>query len=58
MTTPTLSEIFITQWQNIRRSTYDYLDLLEPEQLALTLPFPESNCLRMLFSISFICGVV
>ena len=43
MTAQTLSEIFMTQWQNIRRLTYDYLDMLKPHQLALALPFPESQ---------------
>ena len=49
MTTPTLSEIFLTQWQNIRKLTYDYLAILTPEQLALTLPFPESKSLGYQF---------
>jgi hypothetical protein len=31
------------QWHNIRRLTYDYLEMLKPEQLTLTLPFPESK---------------
>jgi len=49
MTSPTLSDIFLTQWQNIRRLTYDYLAMLETEQLDLTLPFPESKSIGYQF---------
>jgi uncharacterized damage-inducible protein DinB len=45
----TLSEIFLKQWRNIRKLTYDYLDMLEPEHLSLTLPFPESKSLGYQF---------
>ena len=45
----TLSEIFLEQWRNIRKLTYDYLDMLEPEHLSLTLPFPESQALGYQF---------
>jgi uncharacterized damage-inducible protein DinB len=39
----------LAQWQNIRRLTYDYLEMLEPDQLVLTLPFPESKSIGYQF---------
>lgn len=48
-TTPTLTHILLTQWQEIRRLTYAYLALLEREQLALTLPFPASQSIGYQF---------
>jgi hypothetical protein len=44
-----LSEILLTQWRNIRRLTYDYLDLLDATDLSVTLPFPESQTLGYQF---------
>jgi len=44
-----LSDVLLTQWQQIRRLTYDYLDGLEPSHLALTLPFPKSQSLGYQF---------
>lgn len=38
-----LSDILSNQWRELRQLTYDYIDMLEPEQLSLTLPFPEST---------------
>jgi hypothetical protein len=38
-----LSSILWAQWQAIRQLTYDYLDVLEPAQLSLRLPFAESK---------------
>ena len=40
---PALSDIFWQQWQGIRQLTYDYLDSLNADQLALTLPFPTAR---------------
>jgi hypothetical protein len=40
---PSLSDIFWQQWQDIRQLTYDYLDSLDADQLALTLPFPTAR---------------
>jgi len=45
----TLSTILLAQWQEIRQLTYDYLDILQPAQLKLTLPFPESQALGYQF---------
>jgi hypothetical protein len=44
-----LSTILLNEWRNIRRLTYDYLDLLDAAQLELTLPFPESKSLGYQF---------
>ena len=44
-----LSQIFLQQWQEVRQLSYDYLDSLKPEDLALTLPFPESQSLKYQF---------
>jgi hypothetical protein len=44
-----LSDILATEWQKIRRLTYDYLDMLDTPQLELTLPFPESKSLGYQF---------
>jgi hypothetical protein len=44
-----LAHIFLAQWNDIRDMTYDYLDMLEPAHLALTLPFPESRNLGYQF---------
>jgi hypothetical protein len=40
-----LSRIFFQQWKGIRALTYDYLAVLSPSDLELTLPFPESGSL-------------
>lgn len=45
----TLSKILSSQWQEIRRLTYDYLDILEPANLSLVLPFPASQALGYQF---------
>lgn len=44
-----LSQIYHVQWQNLRNLTYDYLDMLEVDQLNLALPFPESRPIRHQF---------
>ena len=44
-----LSEIYMPTWLHTRQMTYDYLDVLDNEQLALTLPFPESQALYYQF---------
>lgn len=44
-----LAEIYLHQWLQIRQATYDYLDILQPSDLALTLPFPESQSLNYQF---------
>jgi hypothetical protein len=44
-----MNEILMSEWQTIRRLTYDYLDLLSAAQLELTLPFPESKSLGYQF---------
>ena len=49
MTTPSLAELFLIRWQNNRRLTYDYLEMLDTKHLALTLPFPESKSLSYQF---------
>jgi hypothetical protein len=38
-----LSDILMAQWREIRTLTYDYLDMLSPDQLDLRLPFAESQ---------------
>jgi len=48
-TSKSLADILLTQWLGIRAMTYDYLDMLEPVHLALTLPFPESRSLGYQF---------
>lgn len=35
----------INHWKDLRGRTYDLLDVLQPEDLAKTLPFPESATL-------------
>jgi len=45
----TLEQIYVQSWQHTRGMTYDYLDMLSQEQLALTLPFPESQPLSYQF---------
>ncbi len=40
-----LSRVYLEQWQGIRQLTCDYLDELKPSDLALKLPFPESQSL-------------
>ena len=47
--TSTLTSALLHEWQNIRRLTYDYLDILEPAHLDLRLPFPESQPLGYQF---------
>ncbi|MBX3013584.1 MAG: DinB family protein [Caldilineaceae bacterium] len=46
---PAVTEILAAQWQEIRQLTYAYLDALQPEQLALRLPFPTSQSLGYQF---------
>jgi hypothetical protein len=40
-----LSRVYLQQWQGIRALSYDYLAGLKPSDLALRLPFPESQSL-------------
>jgi hypothetical protein len=40
-----LASILLEQWRSIRGMTYDYLAVLQPSDLALRLPFPESQAL-------------
>lgn len=40
-----LAGILLEQWRDIREMTYDYLAVLQPSDLALRLPFPESQAL-------------
>ncbi|MFN8492399.1 MAG: hypothetical protein U0350_32660 [Caldilineaceae bacterium] len=50
MITPnSLSTILMAQWREIRKLTYDYLDMLSPAQLALRLPFAESQPIEYQF---------
>jgi len=44
-----LSTILMNQWREIRKLTYDYLDMLSPEQLGLRLPFAESQPIEYQF---------
>ena len=44
-----LNHMLLTQWQQIRRLTYDYLISLDPAHLELRLPFPESQALGYQF---------
>jgi hypothetical protein len=44
-----LNQILRRQWQEIRHLTYDYLDILDPAHLSLTLPFPASQTLGYQF---------
>ena len=44
-----LSSILPEQWREIRRLTYDYLDVLSMSDLDLRLPFPESQTLGYQF---------
>jgi hypothetical protein len=44
-----LHEVLLAQWRGLRRLTYDYLDMLEPSQLALKLPFATSQTLGYQF---------
>lgn len=44
-----LTDIYLRQWSGIRQMTYDYLDMLQPSDLARTLPFPESQSLAYQF---------
>ncbi len=48
-----LAEVYLRQWLGIRQMTYAYLDILQPSNLALKLPFPESQSL----SYQFFCMV-
>ena len=44
-----LHEILLAQWGDIRQLTYAYLDMLEPSQLDLALPFSESKTIGYQF---------
>jgi uncharacterized damage-inducible protein DinB len=44
-----LNTILVAQWQGLRRLTYDYLAVLEPQHLARTLPFSASQSLGYQF---------
>jgi hypothetical protein len=44
-----LYDILMTQWQDLRRLTYDYLDMLEPAHFTLKLPFATSQTLGYQF---------
>ena len=44
-----LHDVLLAQWQELRRLTYDYLDVLNPESLSLKLPFPTSQSLGYQF---------
>jgi hypothetical protein len=45
----TLAPILLSEWQKIRDETFAYLDMLEPHQLDLRLPFPKSQTLGYQF---------
>ena len=44
-----LSRVYLEQWKGIRALTYDYLAVLRPTDLALKLPYPESQDLLYQF---------
>lgn len=48
-TSQSLAEIMLTEWQQIRQLTYDYLDGLDPHHLDLRLPFATSQTLGYQF---------
>jgi hypothetical protein len=45
----TLNDALLTQWQSLRRLTYDYLDILEPAHFVQKLPFATSQTLGYQF---------
>jgi hypothetical protein len=44
-----LFDLLLSQWQGLRRLTFDYLNMLEPAHLSSTLPFPTSKSLGYQF---------
>lgn len=44
-----LNHILLKEWKQIRALTYDYLEGLTEDQLALRLPFPESQPMKYQF---------
>ncbi len=47
--TPSLAEILGQRWLHVRSMSYDFLDVLKPDDLNLKLPFPESQSIGYQF---------
>jgi hypothetical protein len=47
--TPSLAQILGQRWLHVRGMSYDFLDVLNPNDLGLKLPFPESQSIGYQF---------